>query len=209
MCLREENSGICRIPDRDGDATRVVVVQRREVVDASPAHRLHDTFANAAMQVADELRIRLRQFAERAVEERDRDLVAVFFGDRVEPEPLELARRAPWCTIAIGSGGPRRRPISARWPSLPRCRRRRARPARPAAPPAACSSAGRTRGSVLPTPSAYTCCGRPTVPRWTASTSTRPASRRRSRCRRTVLAWMPSRSASSVALSGCVEDASS
>ena len=90
MCLREENSGICRIPDRDGDATRVVVVQRREVVDASPAHRLHDAFANAAVQVAHELGIRLGELPERAVEEGDRDLAVVCFGDGVEPEPFEL-----------------------------------------------------------------------------------------------------------------------
>jgi hypothetical protein len=105
MCLREENSGICRIPDRDGDATRVVVVQRREVVDASPAHRLHDTFANAAMQVADELRIRLRQSR---TDSEERNETSPSSSSATGSKPSRSSSDVRACTNASGCGAVRR-----------------------------------------------------------------------------------------------------
>ena len=60
-------------PSRHGDVARLRVVQRRELLDASPADRIDHALAEPAVQVADELRVRLGELAERAVQELDAD----------------------------------------------------------------------------------------------------------------------------------------
>src|SRR5262245_2851360 len=84
------DSGLFRIPDRDGDAARFRVVQRRELDNISAAHLVDHAFADTAMQVADELGIGLGEFTERAVHERQLDEVALGPDRRIEPEAIHL-----------------------------------------------------------------------------------------------------------------------
>src|SRR6266540_2667262 len=89
------SASVIRIPVRDRDMARLRVVQRRELLDPSPADLLDDAFAQAAVQVADELGVRLGELAERAVQELDaratlRRAVAGL-DRRLEAEPVELA----------------------------------------------------------------------------------------------------------------------
>ena len=56
---------------------RLGVVQRRELVDCSPAHRVDHAFAQTPMEVAHQLGVGLGQFAERTVEEFDAGRTAV------------------------------------------------------------------------------------------------------------------------------------
>src|SRR4051794_25780532 len=91
------------VPSANGDVARLRVVQRRELHHpspaASPAHGSDDAFADAAVEVAHELGIRLGELSERAVEELDADRAlggAVAGTDgRLEAEPVEL----------VGEGG--------------------------------------------------------------------------------------------------------
>ena len=79
--------------------TRLRVVQRRELLDPSPADLIHDPLAEAPVQVADELGVRLGQLAERAVQELDAGGAlggAVARLDRgLEPEPEQLGFQRP------------------------------------------------------------------------------------------------------------------
>ncbi len=72
---------------------RLRVVQRRELLDCSPADGVDHALAQPAVEVADELGVRLGQLAERAVEELDAGGVAgaVGFQRGLEPELGELA----------------------------------------------------------------------------------------------------------------------
>src|SRR3954451_101635 len=53
---------------RDGDPARIAVVQRCELFDCSPADGFGHPFGDPAVQVAHQLRVRLGELAERAVE---------------------------------------------------------------------------------------------------------------------------------------------
>src|SRR5512132_4679521 len=65
------SSAIFRVSDRNGHVARLGVVQRGELLDSSPAHLVDDAFAQAAVQIADQLGVRLGELPERAVEELD------------------------------------------------------------------------------------------------------------------------------------------
>jgi hypothetical protein len=83
-----------RIPNGHRDMTRLRVVQRRELLNASPTDLIDHALAEAPVQVAHELGIRLGQLAERAVEELDtcgalRGAVTGLDG-RLEAQPAQL-----------------------------------------------------------------------------------------------------------------------
>ena len=104
--------------DGNGDPARVAVVQRRELLDASPADRATDALADPAVQVADELGVGLGQLPERAVQERDVGAAA----GRASPLGVEARagpsrRTAPSRTTSSGCGGRLRRPRTGRPPS--------------------------------------------------------------------------------------------
>src|SRR5437016_592704 len=64
--------------------TRLRVVQRRELLDASPADRVDDAFAQPAVQVAHELGIRLGELPKRAVQELDAHTALVLAVGRLD-----------------------------------------------------------------------------------------------------------------------------
>src|SRR3954447_26478116 len=68
--------GLTILPDPDLHVAGLGVVQRGELLDASPADRFHDTFAEAPVEVADQFGVGLRQLAERAVQEFDAGVTA-------------------------------------------------------------------------------------------------------------------------------------
>src|SRR5207244_599570 len=89
--------------DGNRDSTRVAVVQRRELLDPSPTHGGDDAFADAPVQVADELRVGLGQLPEGAVQERD---VGATPGKalalRIEPEAVHLAEQRLDARLGVG-----------------------------------------------------------------------------------------------------------
>ena len=110
-----------RIPGRNRYVARLRVVQRRELPDASPADCIHHTFTEAAVQVADQLRVGLGQLPERTMEELDsrdtrtrcriRHLTGrAGFQRRLEPElaqlRLERTHTALAARPAAGVGAP-------------------------------------------------------------------------------------------------------
>jgi hypothetical protein len=60
-----------RITDPDNDMARLGVVQRREVLNTSPAGGIDDAFAQAPVQIAHQLGIGLGELTEGAVQELD------------------------------------------------------------------------------------------------------------------------------------------
>src|SRR3954468_13181261 len=78
--------------DGNGDPARVPVVQRRELLDCSPAHRRDHAFADSSVQVAHELRVGLGELAERAMQERDVGAATrQHLPLGIETEPVHLA----------------------------------------------------------------------------------------------------------------------
>jgi hypothetical protein len=73
---------------------RLVVVQRGELLDCSPADLVDHALAEAPVQVAHQLGIGLGQLSERAVQEVDPRGALVLavggLGGRLEAEPAEL-----------------------------------------------------------------------------------------------------------------------
>src|SRR5262249_13368496 len=82
------------VPSTNGHMARLRVVQRREPLDAAPADGSDHAFADPSVEVAHELRVRLGELTERAVEELDADRTlggAVAGPDcGLEPQPVEL-----------------------------------------------------------------------------------------------------------------------
>ena len=142
-------------PTPDHDVARLGVVQRRELLDASPvADGVDHALAEPAVQVAHQLRVGLGELAERAVEELDAGaaLVGAVGGlDRgLEPEPgqlaLERAEAAPRPGAPAGVGAPHPAGLGG----VDARRRRPARPARRAGRRAARAPAGRSRATGAP-----------------------------------------------------------
>src|SRR5262245_52000438 len=103
-----------RVSDRNGDVARLGVVQRGELLDPSPAHLVHDALAQATMQVAHQLGIRLGQLPEGTVQELDAGRALVLavggVGSGLEPELGELvvegSRAAARASALGGFGAP-------------------------------------------------------------------------------------------------------
>src|SRR6266542_1179709 len=62
---------IFRVSDGDRHVARLGIVQRGELLDSPPADLVDHALAQAAVQVADQLGVRLGELAERAMEELD------------------------------------------------------------------------------------------------------------------------------------------
>src|SRR5262245_57118772 len=97
---------------------RLGVVQRRELQDPSlavPTDGSDDSFADPAVEVADELRVGLGELAERAVEELDADRPlggAVPRADgRLEAEPVELVGERGDAAAGAGTAGELEAPL--------------------------------------------------------------------------------------------------
>ena len=83
------------------------VVQRRELVDCSPADGVDDAFAQPAVQVADQLGVGLGQLPERTVEELDAGgaaVGAIGFQRGLEAELGELGLQRPEAAAGPGAG---------------------------------------------------------------------------------------------------------
>src|SRR5215510_5862469 len=83
-----------RVSDRNGHMARLVVVQRRELLDPSATHLIDDALAQAPVQVAHQLGVRLGQLPEGAVQELDAGRALVLavggVGGGLEPQLGEL-----------------------------------------------------------------------------------------------------------------------
>src|SRR4051794_27795689 len=78
-----------RLAGGERDLARRAVDERAEPRDLRPAHGFDEAFDEAAVQVADELGVRLRELGERAAAERDDDTVVVDDGG-IEADPAQL-----------------------------------------------------------------------------------------------------------------------
>src|SRR5207237_3068435 len=89
---------LLRVSDRNRDVTRLRVVQRRELLDSSPADLIDHAFAQPPVQVAHELGVRLCELAEGAVQELDARtalggaVAGLARGLEAEPAQLTLER---------------------------------------------------------------------------------------------------------------------
>src|SRR6185503_13206180 len=104
-----------RVPSTNGHVARLRVVQRRELLDASPAHRSDHAFADPSVEVAHELGIGLGELAERAVEELDahRALGGAVAGadGGLEAEPVELVGERGDAAAGPGAAGELEAPL--------------------------------------------------------------------------------------------------
>src|SRR5262245_52260328 len=103
------SDSISSVPSTNGHMARLVVVQRRELLDASPADGFHHAFADPTVEVAHELRVGLGELAERAVEELDADrtLGGAVAGPHggLETEPVELVGQRRDAAAGAGPAG--------------------------------------------------------------------------------------------------------
>src|SRR3954447_6999683 len=105
------------VPSTNGHMARLRVVQRRELLNTSPAHGSDHALADPAVEVAHELGIGLGELAERAMEELDADRAlgrAVPPADRgPQAEPVELVGERSDATPGPSAAGELGAPLLA------------------------------------------------------------------------------------------------
>src|SRR6266545_2087881 len=98
---------IFRVSDRNRHVARLGGVQRGELLDSSPADLVDHALAQATVQVADQLGVRLGELAERAMEELDAGGALVLavggVGCGLEAELSELVVERPQAAAGAGA----------------------------------------------------------------------------------------------------------